>query len=252
MSAELIVHEHQAETSPQRSLVPGTPLDMLNSAVASGASVEVLERLMNLYERWEAGQARRAFDAAVSSAKGEIPPIEKNRVVDFTSAKGRTNYRHEDLAEIARVVDPILNRHGLSYRHRSAQEGSRLRVTCILSHRDGYSEETTLEAGEDHSGNKNPIQAIGSAATYLQRYTLKLALGLATSADDDGKAAAAAATISDDQLVTLREMIETVEADEAKFAKFMKVDKLADLPVAKFDSAVAELKAFGRNRGLRT
>lgn len=246
MSAELITRD---EAPSRGALVPATPLDMLNSAVASGASVEVMAKLMDLYERWEAGQARRAFDAAVSAAKGEIPPIEKNKVVDFTSAKGRTNYRHEDLAEIARIVDPILHRHGLSYRHRAAQEGPRLRVTCILSHRDGYSEETTLEAQEDHSGNKNSIQAIGSAATYLQRYTLKLALGLATTADDDGKTAGTAETVSDEQIVTLREMIEAVEADEAKFAKFMKVDKLADLPASRFDNAIAELKAFGRNRG---
>ena len=60
-------------------------------------------------------------------------------------------------------------------------------MTCVLSHRDGYSEETTLTAGADDSGKKNSIQAIGSTTTYLQRYTLKLALGLATQdRDDDG------------------------------------------------------------------
>ena len=31
------------------------------------------------------------------------------------------------------------------------------------------------------------MQALGSAVTYLQRYTLKLALGIATSKDDDGE-----------------------------------------------------------------
>ncbi len=72
-------------------------------------------------------------------------------------------------------------------RHKSEQAAGKVRVTCIVSHSAGYSENTTLEASEDHSGNKNTIQAIGSAATYLQRYTLKLALGLSASTDDDGQ-----------------------------------------------------------------
>ena len=49
-------------------------------------------------------------------------------------------------------------------------------MTCVVSHRLGHSEENTLTAGRDESGNKNNIQAVGSTITYLQRYTLKAAL----------------------------------------------------------------------------
>lgn len=240
MSAQEImtIHEDRLPAS-----APVTPVDMLNQAVARGASLEVVSGLMALYERWESGQARKAFDAAVAAAKGEIPPIIKNRTVDFNSSKGRTTYQHEDLAEIARTVDPILNRNGLSYRYRASQEGAKLRMTCILSHRDGYSEETTLESSEDHSGNKNSIQAIGSAATYLQRYTLKLALGLATTADDDGKASQAVATISAEQVKALQTLMIEVGADPIKFLKFSKLDRLEDMPAADFDGAVRALNA---------
>lgn len=150
----------------------------------------VIDKLMDMHERWEKNQARKAFDAAMAAAKAEIPVIFKNKVVDFTSQRGRTHYRHEDMAEIARTVDPILARHGLSYRYRTETTQAHVKVTCVLSHRDGHSEETDLIAGHDNSGNKNSIQAIGSTITFLQRYTLKAALGLAASADDDGKAAA--------------------------------------------------------------
>lgn len=218
-----------------------TPMAMLNQAVANGASLDVVKGLMDLYERWEAGRARKAFEAAVSAAKGEIPPIIKNRIVDFTSAKGRTNYRHEDLAAIASVVDPILNRHGLSYRHRAGQDGNKLRVTCVLSHRDGYSEETWLEATEDHSGNKNGIQAIGSTATYLQRYTLKLALGIAVSNDDDGKAAAVEETISKEQEQELVNLLIEVGGDPIRFNHWLRVDRLSDLPANCFEKARARL-----------
>jgi len=218
-----------------------TPLDMLNAAVSRGADVAVMERLMALHERWEASQARKAFDAAIAQAKGEIPAIVRNRTVDFTSAKGRTNYRHEDFAEVARVVNPILDRHGLTYRFRSSQEGNRLRVTCILSHRDGHSEETSLEATEDHSGNKNSIQAIGSSATYLQRYTLKLALGLATTNDDDGRAASDSGFVTDEQADAIRKLITDTGANVNRFLAYMSAESVSDIKASDYTRALTAL-----------
>lgn len=164
-----------------------TTMAMIERAVIAGANVDTLEKLMALHERWERAQARKAFDQALSAAKAELPLITKNKTVDFSTSKGRTHYQYEDLASITQAVDPILSKFGLSYRFRTKQEKNFLSVTCILSHRDGCCEETTLSSALDGSGNKNDIQAVGSAATYLQRYTLKLVLGLAAAADDDGQ-----------------------------------------------------------------
>jgi len=65
-----------------------------------------------------------------------------------------------------------------------AEDNSKMKVTCILSHIDGHSETTTMEGGLDNSGAKNDIQQKGSTHTYLQRYTLIGVLGLSTSDDD--------------------------------------------------------------------
>ena len=219
-----------------------TPLTMIERAIEKGADVAMIEKLMELQERNDRNVGRRSFDAAIAAAKAEIPPIHKNRKVDFTSGKGRTNYAHEDLAEIARTVDPILSRYGLSYRFRTSQDQRILTVTCILSHRDGYSEETTLNGAADESGNKNHIQAIGSAATYLQRYTLKLALGLAASDDDDGKAAEKVETISADQFFAMQGLIEATSTDPAKFAQYLKVENLELLTLKQFDTAMSALR----------
>jgi hypothetical protein len=167
-----------------------TPMGMLDRAVSQGAGIDILTKLMELQERYDRNLARKAFDNAMAAAKAEMPVINKNREVDYTSSKGRTNYRHEDLAEIARTVDPILAKQGLSYRFRTETPiNGPVIVTCIVSHRDGYSEENSLSAGRDDTGNKNSLQAMGSAITYLQRYALKASLGLAASNDDDGRAA---------------------------------------------------------------
>lgn len=236
MSSAVVMHEPAA-------LAAMTPMDMLNKAVSQGANIDVLEKLMSLQERWEANQARKAFDEAMASAKAEIPVIIKNRTVDFTSPKGRTHYRHEDLAEVARTVTPILAKHGLSYRFRtSSAVNEPVVVTCIVSHRDGHFEENTLTAGRDDSGNKNNIQAVGSTLTYLQRMTLKAALGLAASDDDDGAASAGSAeVVSEEKLAQLNELAEDVGADKAAFCKYLKIPSLAALPAKDFDRAVAAL-----------
>ena len=237
MNAVTKHEEQQPETLPVV-----TPMSMIERAVERGADVAMIEKLMQLEERHRANLGRRSFDQAISNAKAEIPAIRKNRQVDFTTAKGRTNYKHEDMAEIARTVDPILSKNGLSYRYRTAQEGGTVTVTCILSHRDGYCEETTLSSGIDQSGNKNHIQAVGSAATYLQRYTLKMALGLAATEDDDGRAAEAVKVINADQYQTLQGLIEQAEADEAKMLHWLRAEALEELTLKQFDTAVSMLR----------
>mgnify|MGYP001363483275 CR=1 FL=1 len=214
-----------------------TPLAMLNRAMETGASMEVLEKFMSLHERWEAGNARKAFDAAISEAKAEIPPIVKN-------AKGHNDKRYANFAAIAAVVDPILSKHGLSYRFRTAQT-DKISVTCVLSHRDGHSEETTLAGPADNSGSKNAIQAIGSTLTYLQRYSLIQALGLAATEDDDGRAAGAGGAITDEQVERLQREIMDTDSDLPKFLAHMKVETLAEIPAARFDAA---MQALSRKR----
>lgn len=224
-----------------------TPMDMVGRAVASGASIEVVEKLMALHERWEANQGRKAFDEAMSAAKAEIPVIFKSREVDFTSSKGRTHYRYEDLAEIAKTVNPILGKHGLSYRFRTTSPANEpVTVTCIVSHRLGYSEENTLSAGRDESGNKNSIQAIGSTLTYLQRMTLKAALGLAASADDDGRGSSSdddGDLISAEQRDAILSLIDEVGGSADVFCKYFKIDAIAALPASQYARAVKALEA---------
>ena len=227
---------------PITQLPVTTPMSMIERAVEKGADVGMIEKLMELAERHDRNLGRRAFDQAIASAKAEFPEIRKNKTVDFSTAKGRTHYRHEDMAEISRAVDPVLSRYGLSYRYRTQQDGRSVTVTCILSHKDGYSEETTLSSAADESGNKNHLQAVGSAATYLQRYTLKMALGLAATEDDDGRRADAAKLIDANQFQVLQDLIEEASADVPKLLKFLGAETLEEMTVTQFSTAVSALR----------
>lgn len=227
--------------------LPTTPMELLSRALERGADLAMIEKLMDLADRHEQNEARRAFNKALAAAKADIPNIKKNRRVGFESKRNdgaRTDYAHEDLGEIARVVAPILSKHGLSYRFRTHYEpGHPVSVTCIISHKLGYSEENSLPAPPDNSGNKNSIQAIGSTVTYLQRYTLKAALGLAAENDDDGKAAGGDGQISEDQLKELIALKDKSGADLEKFCAYFKVEALPDLRQSQFVNAKAVLQA---------
>jgi hypothetical protein len=181
-----------SEKIPRSGLVelkplPPNPMDILARAVTDGASLEVLERLMALQERWEANEARKAFEKAMAAASTEMPALVKNRAVKF----GTTSYKHEDLAEVVSAIAPVLGKHGLSHRFETTTEPGRITVTCIISHELGHSIRNSLSGPADNSGGKNAIQSIGSSITYLSRYALKAALGLAAAHDDDGASAPA-------------------------------------------------------------
>jgi hypothetical protein len=217
------------------ALVSATPMDMLARAVQSGADLDMIEKLMGLQERWEASHARKAFDEAIAAAKSKIPPIERN-------AKGHNDKRYANFAAIAKVVDPILSENGLSYRFRTNQ-AERISVTCILSHKAGHSEETTLSGPADTSGSKNAIQAIGSTLTYLQRYSLVQMLGLAASTDDDGKSADGKPKVTQEQADTIRDLLEVHGKDRGKFLKWAKVEQIEDIPADYYDSCIEAIKA---------
>lgn len=157
-----------------------SPAEMIGQAIASNSGPEVMEKLLALQERWDARNAKMEFDKAIADLRSDLPEIIKDR-----SGYG---YEYEDLPAIIRAVSQPMSDRGLSFRWRTSSDKDGVHVTCIIAHRDGHAEETSLTSAPDTSGSKNDIQAIGSAVTYLQRYTLKAALGIAASHDDDGQA----------------------------------------------------------------
>jgi hypothetical protein len=224
---------------------PVTPFAMLCQAVARSADAPTLERLIALDERWQRHAMRKAFETALAAARADIPMIIKNRE---NTKPGRGSYRYEDLAEIARTIGPALASHRLSYRFRTETQGTNVTVACILSHGDGYHEEIALTAPIDDSGGKNNLQAIGSTLTYLQRMTLKAALGLAATDDDDGRRNGSAALIDAEQESELKGRITEAGADEGALLRVFKIDRLADLPAARFQQACDLVRAKGGRR----
>ena len=249
---EVTKMEPQEQTAPVTRAADQMVTMIERVVLDPNADIDKLERMLAMKERMDAQGAKVSFATAISAARADIPPIMKDATVDFTSSKGRTHYKHETLAGIARVIDPILSQHGLSYRFRTSQDSGAVEVTCIISHRDGHSEETSLRGAPDQSGNKNSFQAVGSAVTYLQRYTLKAALGLSAAEDDDGQAAAkrpgVVQTISPEQFIKLRDKCEEAGVTPAQLCSVNGAPSLEQFPAADFDAAMRKLNATIRAR----
>jgi hypothetical protein len=171
-----------------------TPAELLRLAVEGGADLDRLERLMTLQIQWEDREARKAFTVAMSEFKSEPLTIFKRKQVGYTTKENEfVGYSHAELSDVAEVVSPAMARHGLSYSWAIKQDAARIHVACIVTHRQGHSETVTMDAAPDTSGKKNAIQAIASAVTYMQRYTLLAVTGMSTKGmDDDGEGAGSA------------------------------------------------------------
>lgn len=227
-----------------------TPASLLAIAVQRGADMATLERLITLQERVEANEARKAYVAAMSAFKSNPPTITKNKRVHFTSTKGTTDYMHATLDNVSDAIGSAMAKHGLSHRWNVEQlDGGQIRVTCVIEHALGHSESVSLSAGPDQTGNKNNIQAVGSTVTYLQRYTLLSAAGMATGEDDtDGNGGEPLPLITKEQLSNLTDQIVELTPDEestkrytAKICETMKCESLDKLPAEKYDAVLAIL-----------
>jgi len=181
-----------AMVKPQDQL-PAAPVSSIDAVLAAAlrqddVDLDRVERFLALKREYEADEARKEYVAAMARFKAKPLTIEKDKHVKFTTQKGVTEYDHATIGNVVKVICAGLGSEGFSHRWDTKQDAGKITVTCIITHARGHAESTMLIASPDDSGGKNGIQSIASTITYLQRYTLLAATGLATSdqEDDDG------------------------------------------------------------------
>ncbi len=209
----LTLVEPEATTREVAPMQSATPAMLLQLAVQQGADLDRLERLMALQAQWEEREASKAFTTAMADFKAEPLTIFKRKKVGYETSAGEfVGYSHAELSDVTDVVGPAMAKHGLSFRWNIKQDTARINVSCIVTHKLGHSEVVTMDAAPDSSGKKNAIQAIASAVTYMQRYTLLAVTGMSTKGmDDDGEGAGDADKEKrrrrwiDDQLANIRD-----------------------------------------------
>lgn len=182
MSNDIIQHNDSAP-----AIVGGpaanSPMGMMLSAIQQGATLEQVEKMMDLQERWEKKEAKKSYDAAFASFKAEAVQIIKGKLITDGPLKGKS---HAELCDVVDAVTPALSKHGLSSSWKITKDDPAwMEVTCYLRHVGGHEESVSMGGPPDAGGAKNAIQARASTKTYLERYTLKGITGLSERNDDD-------------------------------------------------------------------
>lgn len=227
-----IVPREQADESPAAMMI---------KAMSGNMDLAKLEKFMDLQEKWEATQARKAYTEAMSNFKKNPPEIEKDRHVEYKTTGGVTKYDHASLGNVTAKINAALGEHGLSAAWMTEQTEGKVVVTCKITHVKGHFETTSLSAASDTSGGKNAIQALGSTISYLERYTLLALTGLAThDMDTDGQGEIQ--YIDEKQLSDLLDFIDSKGIDKAKFLLYMGVDTFEKIQVSDYDKAMKAVK----------
>lgn len=115
---------------------------------------------------------------ALAKAQGEIENATKATANAFFKSK------YADLAECLNTVRPVFARHGLSLSQFPSFADGVASVESILMHSSGEWLSNTASAPV----SKQDAQGVGSATTYLRRYSLAAIAGIAQEDDDANSA----------------------------------------------------------------
>lgn len=220
---------------------------LLQLALEKGTPVEALEKLVALHERVADRAAGQEFARALAAFQQECPPITHSKKAQIvTKGGGKFSYTYAELDAIAREINPILAKHGLSYSWNTSvdDKGIRLTCECIIRHINGHiapASTFSLPIGNDSAMSEQ--QKVGAASTYAKRQTLIAALGITTSDDDfDGAAKVDPTPINEDQLIALQDLLTESGRTLPKFLDYLGVDSLEKLPRVRFNEAKAALE----------
>lgn len=234
-----------SEKHPAAVAVPATSsiTQLLQTAVERGTPVEALEKLVALHERIAEREAQMAFSNAMAAFQSECPSIKKSSSADIvTRGGGKYSYTYAELDEIARTINPLLAKHGLSYSWDSKVDAGMLTCICTIRHIAGHSTTSSLVLPVASQSAMSEQQKYGAALTFAQRRTLSSGLGLTTTDEDYDAPAIDRTPITTEQLLQLEDMIEDAEADRKRFLAFIGVEKLSELPAVHFESAMNALR----------
>lgn len=244
MSAVQKIEPRQEIVSAQ----PVTPMEMLATAIDKGMPIETVDKLVALAERFEANIARKAFFEAFAAFKTEAVTVVRNKGITDGPLKGK---KHAELFSFVEAVTPGLSRNGLSASWEiTKDEKDWIEVTCKIEHVNGHSKSVAMGGPPDTGGAKNAIQARGSTVTYLERYTLKAACGVAEQGDDtDGRAPGQ--TVTDEQVKEISDLLTETKSNLVAFLKTIKLESLTQIRADKFEDVKRFIRDTAAKRAAR-
>jgi hypothetical protein len=220
--------------------VENTSVALIREAIAAKADPAQLRELLAVRREWEADEARKAYNLAISEFQKRAPIIEK--------ADKAYDKQYARMDRIWREIRPLLTELGLSVTWQVCElrDGNLCRVEGQLRHRDGHGERLVQDIPvPELIKGQNKAQQMGSASTYARRYAMCAALGIVTGDDDDGHAAGSR-FITDEQANEIRELVDVARGidgfKEDVFWKWVGTDNPAAIQANRYNDVINALK----------
>ena len=233
----------------EAAIVPVDFGHIVQSAIEKGIDAEGLSKLLDVFERVKAGQAKEAFAAGMTAFKARCPQIERrteNTQFTVTRYGVKVPRKFASTQDIGAQTKDLLSECGLSYRWGDAViNGGMMTIACIVRHVGGHEESSSSTIPIESSAGASPQQKYGIAEAYAMRYSLKKALGLTEcDEDDDGNDPGQPAdTITEHEAANLDALIDEIGGTtRAGFLKVYTLEKVGDLPRSMYRGAVGMLE----------
>ncbi len=121
---------------------------------------------------------------ALAKAQIEMTSAAKDSSNPFFKSK------YADLNSVLMACRPFLGKHGIAVTQIPDYTDKGMCLITMLIHEEtGQYIKSTLPLNVKSDGKINELQALGSAISYLRRYTIQSMCGIATDEDDDGNSA---------------------------------------------------------------
>lgn len=236
---------HQRLDSGEIVPLATDPMAMVARALEKGISGPELQQFMDLADRYEANEARKAYAADMVRCQKVMP------AVVATSVNEQTDSMYPKVGVIIRAITPIYTKHGfsVSFGEGVAAKEEDMRIAARVLHKLGHFEDFFYDLPPDITGpkgavNKTMIHGKASSTTYGQGRLLRMIFNIGIlEGDDDGNAAGGTAPgrITEEQGMELDALVTENGLSHKGIQREFRVAGWPQIPADKFDKVMARI-----------
>lgn len=182
----------------------------------------------------EQSESINELATALAKAQAEIRNPGKNTKNTFFKNE------YADLTAVLGCIRPVASANGLSFIQAVEAYNGNVAVTSQISHSSGQWIKQVASV-EVPKTSKNPIQDLGSMATYLKRYQAQSMWAICADEDTDAQDLGIE-DISDEKVAHLDAMLDSTKSSKEAFLKVYGVENLKSLTDSQYEKAKKQLQ----------
>ena len=182
----------------------------------------------------EQSESVNELATALAKAQAEIRNPGKNTKNTFFKNE------YADLTAVLGCIRPVASANGLSFIQAVEAYNGNVAVSSQISHSSGQWIKQVASV-EVPKTSKNPIQDLGSMATYLKRYQAQSMWAICADEDTDAQDLGIE-DISDEKVAHLDAMLDSTKSSKEAFLKVYGVENLKSLTDSQYEKAKKQLQ----------